>query len=51
MIGHMGILGTHMFYDKTTDTGITASFGSAEYAGGSVKTLIMILVLMYRSKP
>lgn len=43
MRGHMGILGTQMFYDDESGTLFIASFGSADYSAGSVKTMIKIL--------
>jgi D-alanyl-D-alanine carboxypeptidase len=41
--GHMGILGTHMIYNKESDTSIIMSFGSSDYPAGSFRLLIKIL--------
>ena len=48
--GHMGILGTQMFYSKSTDTVYISSFGSADFAAGSVRTLIQVLSSLQRIK-
>ena len=48
--GHMGVLGTQMLYDKDTDTVYVCSFGSTDYAAGSVKTMIKVLSYVYRIK-
>lgn len=48
MIGHMGILGTQMFYDKESDTVFVASFGSSDYSAGSVRTMIKCLHYLQR---
>ncbi len=48
--GHMGVLGTQMLYDKKTDTTYICSFGSIDYAAGSVETMIRILGTASRIK-
>jgi D-alanyl-D-alanine carboxypeptidase len=48
MKGHMGVLGTQMFYDNTTDTVYISSFGSTDYSAGSVQTMIKVLSLALR---
>jgi len=49
-IGHMGVLGTQLVYDKHTDTVYISSFGSTDYAAGSVQTMIKILSYIERIK-
>ncbi len=46
--GHMGVLGTEMLYDEATGTVYIASFGSAAYSAGSVRTMIKILTTARR---
>ena len=46
--GHMGILGTQMFYSKSTDTVYISNFGSTDFAAGSVQTLIQVLMTLER---
>jgi len=46
--GHMGVLGTQMFYDKSTDTVYISSFGSTDFAAGSVQTLIQVVATLER---
>ena len=46
MRGHMGVLGTQMLYDTDTGTTFICSFGSTDYSGGSVKTMIKILSMI-----
>jgi len=46
--GHMGVLGTQMFYDKESDTVYISSFGSTDYSAGSVQTMITILSTLER---
>ena len=41
--GNIGIWGTHMFYDRTTDTYINLNFGSASHMGTSFEVLIEIM--------
>jgi len=48
--GHMGILGTQMFYDKTTDTVYISSFGSTDASASSVQTMIKIISTLERIK-
>ncbi len=43
MQGHMGALGTQLFYDRERDMVIVASFGSTDYTEGSVRMLIQIM--------
>ncbi len=47
-VGHMGVLGTQMFYDKSTDTVYISSFGSSDYADGSVRKMIEIISTLMR---
>lgn len=52
MKGHMGVLGTNMFYNPTTDLTYIASFGSTDYTEKSVRTMIEILsALEHIEKP
>jgi D-alanyl-D-alanine carboxypeptidase len=48
--GHIGILSTHMFYDKTTETYINMNFGSTSFMTTSFKTLIEIMNNIKRIK-
>ena len=48
MTGHMGVLGTQMLYDRESKTVIVCSFGSTDYAAGSVRTVIKILNMITR---
>lgn len=48
MNGHMGILGTQLFYDPTSDLVYVSSFGSTEATDLSVRTMIQILSTVYR---
>lgn len=48
--GHMGVLGTQMFYDKQSDTVYISSFGSTDYSAGSVQTMIKFLSTLERIK-
>ena len=41
--GNIGIWGTHMFYDRTTDTYINMNFGSSSHMGTSFEVLIEIM--------
>lgn len=41
--GHIGIWGTHMFYDSTTDTYIIINLGSASYMNTSFEVLIELM--------
>jgi len=47
-IGHMGILGTQMFYNIDTDTAYICSFGSADAPAYSVRTMIKVLSILGR---
>ena len=49
-IGHMGVLGTQMFYDKESDAKYISSFGSTYYSAGSVRIMIKILGIVMRIK-
>ena len=49
-IGHMGVLGTQMFYDQDSDTVYISSFGSSDYSAGSVRTMIKLVSLLMRIK-
>jgi len=46
--GHMGILGTQMFYEKSSDTVYISSFGSTDFSAGSVQVMIKILSIIER---
>ena len=48
--GHMGILGTQMFYDKTTDTVYISSCGSTDAPSTSVQDMIKIISMLQRIK-
>ncbi|PKO16276.1 MAG: hypothetical protein CVU39_07895 [Chloroflexi bacterium HGW-Chloroflexi-10] len=48
MTGHMGVLGTQLFYDQSTDMLYVSSFGSSDATVASVKTMIQILSTVYR---
>ncbi|MBI9048154.1 MAG: beta-lactamase family protein [Anaerolineaceae bacterium] len=48
MTGHMGILGTQLFYDKETDMVYVSSFGSSDATSASVQAMIQILSTIYR---
>ena len=50
MRGHMGVLGTQMFYDPEGDTVYISGFGSTDYSSGSVRTMISILSTAIRIK-
>ncbi len=49
-VGHMGVLGTQMFYDKETDTVYIGSFGSTDSSAASVQTMIKVLSTLMRIK-
>lgn len=44
--GHMGVLGTQMFYDKASDMVYISSFGSADFSPGSVQVMIKIISIL-----
>jgi D-alanyl-D-alanine carboxypeptidase len=48
MTGHMGVLGTQLFYDQETDMVYVSSFGSSDATATSVKIMIQILSTVYR---
>lgn len=48
MIGHMGILATHMFYADSHDAYIICNYGSDKHMPGSVKTIIRIVGILKR---
>lgn len=50
MSGHMGVLGTQLFYDELSDMVYVSSFGSSDATAASVQTLIQILSTVYRVK-
>ena len=50
MTGHMGVLGTQLFYDKESDLVYISSFGSTDYTAQSVRIMIQILSALYRVK-
>lgn len=50
MTGHMGVLGTQLFYDQTSNMVYVSSFGSSDATAASVQTMIQILSTVYRIK-
>lgn len=50
MTGHMGVLGTQLFYDESSDMVYVSSFGSSDATAASVQTMIQILSTIYRIK-
>ncbi|MBA4385576.1 MAG: hypothetical protein C0410_12630 [Anaerolinea sp.] len=50
MTGHMGVLGTQLFYDRSTDMVYVSSFGSSDATAASVQTMIQILSIVDRIK-
>ncbi len=48
MVGHMGVLATHMFYDPVTDIHLVVSFGSDAAMEDSVKFMIEVLGILLR---
>ena len=50
MTGHMGVLGTQLFYDAATDMVYVSSLGSSDATASSVQTMIQILSAVYRIK-
>nr|HPJ90287.1 serine hydrolase domain-containing protein [Thermotogota bacterium] len=46
--GHMGVLGTQVFYDKNSDTTVIMNLGSTDYTSKSVRLLIQILANVFR---
>lgn len=46
--GHIGILSTHLFYDKETDTHIVMNFGSDAKMVDSFKALIEVMLTLRR---
>lgn len=48
MTGHMGVLGTQLFYDQETDMVYVSSFGSSDATASSVRAMIQILSIVYR---
>ena len=50
MTGHMGVLGTQLFYDQSSDMVYVSSFGSSDATAASVQTMIQILSTVYRIK-
>jgi D-alanyl-D-alanine carboxypeptidase len=46
--GHIGVLGTQMFYDSKTDTTVIMNFGSTDYTSKSVRLLIQVLANVFR---
>jgi len=49
-VGHMGVLGTQMFYDKKTDTAYVSSLGSTDASAASVRLMIRVLSTLSRIK-
>jgi D-alanyl-D-alanine carboxypeptidase len=50
VIGHIGVLSTHMFYDKATETYIIMNFGSDAKMVDSFKALIEVINTLKRIK-
>lgn len=50
MKGHMGVLGTQMFYDPVSELTYIASFGSTDYTVKSVRAMIEILSILEHLK-
>ena len=50
MTGHMGVLGTQLFYDAATDMVYVSSLGSSDATAASVQTMIQTLSTVYRIK-
>jgi len=48
MTGHMGVLGTQLFYDQATDLVYVSSFGSSDGSAASVRTMIQVLSVLER---
>lgn len=48
MTGHMGVLGTQLFYDESSDMVYVSSFGSSDATAASVQSMIQILSTVYR---
>lgn len=46
--GHMGVLGTQMFYEKETDTVYIASYGSTDASSASVQDMIKVISTLKR---
>jgi len=46
--GHMGVLGTQVFYDKNSDTTVIMNLGSTDYTSKGVRLLIQILANVFR---
>lgn len=46
--GHMGVLGTQMFYEKETDTVYIASYGSTDASALSVQDMIKVISFLKR---
>ncbi len=47
--GHIGILATHMFYDKTSDTNIIMNFGNTKLMTASFKALVQVMNVLRKS--
>ena len=48
MEGHMGVLGTQLFYEPSSDLVYVSSLGSSDASAASVQTMIQILSTVYR---
>lgn len=48
MTGHMGVLGTQLFYDPSSDMVYVSSLGSSDATAASVQTMIQILSTVAR---
>ena len=49
-VGHMGVLGTQMMYDRQSDSVYIASFGSSAAPAVSVKSMIKVLSILRNIK-
>jgi D-alanyl-D-alanine carboxypeptidase len=49
MIGHMGILGTQLFYDPENDIHLIVNFGSDDATGDSVRLIIRVMGILLRT--
>lgn len=48
MTGHMGVLGTQLFFDESSDMVYISSYGSSDATVASVQSMIQILSIVYR---
>ncbi|PKN99607.1 MAG: hypothetical protein CVU43_15060 [Chloroflexi bacterium HGW-Chloroflexi-5] len=50
MTGHMGVLGTQLFYDAPSDMVYVSSYGSTDATAASVQSMMQILATVHRIK-